>query len=175
MVPIAVPDNRFTVRRVKDADYATVFSLRLEMLADTPLAYLDTVAEHVARPASVWRDRIAGAAQGPERAQFLAIGEKGHLLGQAIGITYDQFPGSTVVVGVYVRPAARGGEVLAGLIGAVAEWSRAHERETLVLEVVEGNGRAERAYQKLGFVRTGRRVPHPVLPGLYEFAMARPA
>jgi L-amino acid N-acyltransferase YncA len=170
-----VPDNQLTVRRVRPADYATVFALRLEMLADTPLAYLDTVAEHVARPSHIWRERIEGAATGCERGQFIAIAGDGHLLGQAIGITHDSFRGATIVVAVYVTPAARGGTVLADLMAAVATWSRECGRETLVLEVVEGNNQAERAYQKLGFTRTGRRVAHPVLPGLYEFAMARPA
>ena len=33
-----------------------------------------------------------------------------------------------------------------------------------MLEVVTGNRRAVRAYEKLGFEDTGERVPHPVLP-----------
>jgi GNAT superfamily N-acetyltransferase len=68
-----------------------------------------------------------------------------------------------VVFAVYVTPEQRGGKVLAELIEAVAAWSRASGRERLMLEVVEGNGRAVRAYEKLGFEDTGERVPHPVL------------
>jgi ribosomal protein S18 acetylase RimI-like enzyme len=65
--------------------------------------------------------------------------------------------------------------VLAGLVEAVAEWSVAMGRQQLMLEVVVGNDRAVRAYEKLGFEDTGARVPHPVLPGLMELQMRRRA
>jgi ribosomal protein S18 acetylase RimI-like enzyme len=42
-----------------------------------------------------------------------------------------------------------------------------------MLEVVTGNGRAVRAYEKLGFEDTGERVPHPVVPVLTELRMRR--
>jgi ribosomal protein S18 acetylase RimI-like enzyme len=41
--------------------------------------------------------------------------------------------------------------------------------------VVVGNDRAVRAYQRLGFVDTGLRVPHPVIPALTELQMRRRA
>jgi hypothetical protein len=41
--------------------------------------------------------------------------------------------------------------------------------------VVVGNDRALRAYERLGFVDTGVRVPHPVIPVLTELQMRRPA
>ena len=44
-----------------------------------------------------------------------------------------------------------------------------------MLEVVVGNNRAVRAYEKLGFVDTGVRVPHPMLPTLTELQMRRSA
>jgi GNAT superfamily N-acetyltransferase len=171
----AAARSRVTVRRVTPGDLAAVYSLRLEMLADTPLAYLDTVADHVAKPRTFWQQRIAEAARGSTRGQFVAFDTNKVAVGQALGIAHADFPGATVVVAVYVTPRHRGGVLLASLIDAVAGWSRSVGRPTLVLEVVEGNRRAERAYEKVGFTRTGRRVPHPVLAGLYEFAMSRPA
>ena len=42
-----------------------------------------------------------------------------------------------------------------------------------MLEVVTGNARAVRAYEKLGFADTGERVPHPVVPALTELRMRR--
>ena len=44
-----------------------------------------------------------------------------------------------------------------------------------MLEVVVGNDRAVRAYERLGFVDTGVRVPHPTVPTLTELQMRRPA
>jgi len=57
----------------------------------------------------------------------------------------------------------------------VAAWSRAVGRPELMLEVVTGNDRAVRAYERLGFVDTGERVPHPTIPVLTEQRMRRPA
>jgi hypothetical protein len=39
--------------------------------------------------------------------------------------------------------------------------------------VVCGNDRAVRAYEKLGFVDTGVRIPHPTIPALTELQMRR--
>ena len=59
------------------------------------------------------------------------------------------------------------------LVEAVADWSRAIGRPELMLEVVVGNDRAVRAYERLGFTDTGVRVPHPVIPALTELQMRR--
>jgi GNAT superfamily N-acetyltransferase len=84
-------------------------------------------------------------------------------------------PGVTIVFAVYVTPARRGTGVLADLVEAVAGWSRATGRPELMLEVVVGNDRAVRAYERLGFTDTGVRVPHPVIPALTELQMRRAA
>jgi ribosomal protein S18 acetylase RimI-like enzyme len=44
-----------------------------------------------------------------------------------------------------------------------------------MLEVVVGNDRAVRAYERLGFTDTGVRVPHPVVPTFTELQMRRNA
>jgi predicted GNAT family acetyltransferase len=84
-------------------------------------------------------------------------------------------PDVTVVFAVYVTPAHRGGTVLPDLIDTVAAWSVAAGRPGLMLEVVVGNDRAVRAYERLGFCDTGVRVPHPTVPALTELQMRRPA
>ncbi|GAB3951847.1 hypothetical protein GCM10027614_54520 [Micromonospora vulcania] len=81
----------------------------------------------------------------------------------------------TVIYAVYVTPAWRGSGLLGELIDGVAAWSRACGRPELLLEVVVGNDRAYRAYQRLGFTDTGVRVPHPTIPALTELHMRRQA
>jgi ribosomal protein S18 acetylase RimI-like enzyme len=44
-----------------------------------------------------------------------------------------------------------------------------------MLEVVVGNDRAVRAYERLGFTDTGLRVPHPTVPTFTELRMTRTA
>jgi RimJ/RimL family protein N-acetyltransferase len=164
--------NSWTVRRVTVADAARMRALRLEMLADSPLAFLETLAQAAARPHDAYRARIAQAAAGRQVAQFIAD-PGGRLIGHAGGTVLPEEPGTTVVFAVYLTPACRGGKVLPELIDAVAQWSRAARRDELMLEVVVGNDRAVRAYEKLGFEDTGERLPHPVIPALTELRMRR--
>jgi RimJ/RimL family protein N-acetyltransferase len=166
--------DSWRVRRVTVADAARMRALRLEMLADAPLAFLETLAQAAARPHEAYRQRIAGSAAGDRVAQFVADpGGRARLIGHAGGTVLPELPDETVVFAVYVTPAHRGGKVLADLVEAVAAWSAAGGRHRLMLEVVCGNGRAVRAYEKLGFEDTGERVPHPVHPALTEMRMRR--
>jgi GNAT superfamily N-acetyltransferase len=166
----------FTVRRVRPADAARMRALRLEMLADSPLAYLETLAQAAARAHEDYRRRIVQASAGRTLAQFVADpGVRTRLIGHAGGTVLPEDPATTVVFAVYVTPARRGTGVLGDLVETVAEWSRSAGRSELMLEVVVGNDRAIRAYQRLGFADTGVRVPHPVYPALTELQMRRSA
>src|SRR3954468_15362131 len=152
-----------TVHRVTPGDAARMRALRLEMLADSPLAFLETLAQAAARPHADYRRRIVQASTGGQLAQFVAD-PGGRLIGHAGGTVLPEDPGATVVFAVYITPAQRGRGVLRELVEAVAEWSVAMGRGELMLEVVVGNDRAVRAYERLGFADTGVRVPHPVIP-----------
>lgn len=162
----------WTVRRVTVDDAARMRALRLEMLADSPLAFLETLERAAARPHDAYRARIAEAAAGRHLAQFIAD-PGGPLIGHAGGTVLPDDPATTVVFAVYLTPAYRGGKVLAELMDAVAAWSRECGRDRLMLEVVTGNDRAVRAYEKLGFEEYGDPVPHPVIPVMTERRMRR--
>jgi GNAT superfamily N-acetyltransferase len=165
-----------TVHRVTPADAARMRALRLEMLADSPLAFLETLAQAAARPHDDYRRRIVQASTGRQLAQFIADPHPtARLIGHAGGAVLPEEPHVTVVFAVYVTPARRGTGVLADLVEAVAGWSRDCQRPELMLEVVVGNDRAVRAYERLGFTDTGVRVPHPVVPALTELQMRRSA
>ncbi|MEU7762351.1 GNAT family N-acetyltransferase [Micromonospora aurantiaca (nom. illeg.)] len=163
-----------TVHRVRPTDAARMRALRLEMLADSPLAFLETVAEAAALPHTEFAARVAAVSRGDHNAQFVAD-PGGRLVGHGGGIAAPDEPGLTLVYAVYVTPARRGTGLLAALVDEVAAWSRACGRPELMMEVVVGNDRAYRAYQKLGFVDTGVRMPHPRITGLHELQMRRPA
>jgi hypothetical protein len=64
--------TKWTVRRVRPDDSARMRALRLEMLADTPLAFLETLAEAAARPHDEFRARVARNAVGDAVSQFVA-------------------------------------------------------------------------------------------------------
>lgn len=164
-----------TVRRIRPADAGRMRALRLEMLADSPLAFLESIAEAAARPHADFAVRVAQNANSPWSAQFVADVGDGPLVGHAGGYAPPDEPGTTVIFAVYVTPYWRGRGLLARLVAEVAQWSRSAGRPELLLEVVAGNDRAVRAYQRLGFEDTGVRVPHPTVPILTELQMRRRA
>ncbi|MEE6259235.1 GNAT family N-acetyltransferase [Plantactinospora sonchi] len=171
---VPAPPGLPTVRRIRLTDAARMRALRLEMLADSPLAFLETLADAAARPHAEYAARIATMATGHRSAAFVAEVD-GRLVGHAGGQAAPGQPGRTVVFAVYLTPAWRGSGLLAALVDEVAAWSRATGRPELLLEVVVGNNRAVRAYQRLGFVDSGVRVPHPTVPTLRELQMYRAA
>jgi RimJ/RimL family protein N-acetyltransferase len=174
MALTTVPPRTSTVHRVTPGDAARMRALRLEMLADSPLAFLETLAQAAARPHEDFRRRIIQASTGRGLAQFVAD-PGGRLIGHAGGTVMPEEPDVTIVFAVYITPEHRGSGVLDDLVDAVADWSRAMGRPELMLEVVVGNDRAVRAYERLGFIDTGVRVPHPVIPALHELQMRRAA
>jgi GNAT superfamily N-acetyltransferase len=160
------------VRRVTMADAAMARALRLEMLADAPLAFLETIDEAAARPHAAFAAKLAERVTGDVSSLFVAVAD-GRLVGQAGGWASPGGRGVTLVFAVYLTPAWRGSGLLGRLIDAVAEWSLAAKRPELELEVVVGNDRAVRAYRRLGFVDTGMRAVHPTIPVLRELKMRR--
>jgi GNAT superfamily N-acetyltransferase len=169
-----VNDPGATVRRLRPQDAARMRALRIEMLADSPLAFLETVADAAARSHAEFAARVAEVAVGEEVAQFVAESDS-RFIAHVGAVAAPDDPGVTLLFAVYVTPAWRGRGVLKALVDRVADWSRAAGRPELLLEVVVGNDRAVRAYERLGFTDSGVRVPHPTLPTLLELQMRRPA
>ncbi|MDG4773269.1 GNAT family N-acetyltransferase [Solwaraspora sp. WMMD792] len=194
------------VRRIRADDAARMRALRLEMLADSPLAFIERLADAAARPLHEYAERAARSAVGDLIAQFVAetgpatpqagrtaTGQAGRTATPQAGRTateptadrrfvahagahvWRDDPSVSVLFAVYISPAWRGRNLLAELVDAVAAWSRAAGRPELLLEVVVGNDRAVRAYQRLGFADTGVRLPHPTRSDLTELQMRRPA
>ena len=83
--------DRPQVRRVRPADTARMRALRIEMLADTPLAFLETLAQAAARSHAEYGARIAEVSFGDEVAQFVAVAPRrppdgGAFVGHAGGV-----------------------------------------------------------------------------------------
>ncbi|MBD0712488.1 MULTISPECIES: GNAT family N-acetyltransferase [unclassified Streptomyces] len=166
-----------TVRAVRADEWEKARELRLAALRDpvAHLAYLDTYEAAVERPDSVWRENTARAAESGEGKirQFVAEESDGRwvgavtvlleLAGQELPFGASPETAQTHLVGVYVRPEARGSGVIDELFRTALEWSWAHpERVERVRLYVHGeNGRAAAFYRRFGFVPSGARVPVP--------------
>lgn len=160
----------WTVRPSVEDDWPAYRALRLEMLEDAPLAFLETLETARSHPEEHWRRRTAGTATSTRL--FAAVAPDGRWLGSMGG---HQAPGTRdpYLVGVYVTPLYRGRDVgmTDALLNAVIDWAQGRG-ERLLLDVHEHNPAAIRSYQHRGFVFTGRTQPYPLDRSALEREMA---
>jgi L-amino acid N-acyltransferase YncA len=137
------------------ADAPRYRALMLEAYVRAADAFTSTAQERQAQPLSWWVDRIA-APSGRSRS-FGAFANEA-LVG-AVALEFSLRPKtrhSALVIGMYVRPAAR--QLGAGaqlLQAAVAEARSKPGLRVLRLTVTEGNEEAVRLYESAGFSAWG--------------------
>jgi GNAT superfamily N-acetyltransferase len=160
-----VTEQHHRVRRAEAGDWRVSRAIRLQALAEAPLAFASTLEREIAFGPEQWQQRIAGA------AQFLAQTADGEVVGTATGVTDPDEPGTTLLVAMFVAPPARGQGLGARLVAAVVDRARNDGADRVLLHVVETNPGAERLYARCGFARTGATVPLPHRPDLIEHEM----
>jgi GNAT superfamily N-acetyltransferase len=159
-------DRMIEVRRAGLDDWAAVRDSRLTALADAPYAFASTFAREAALDSSDWRRRVG------EGAWFLAwLGDQP--VGVAAGVAEDDLPGERHLVAMWVAAAHRGSSAAAQLVEAVCDWARGQGAGAVTLWVADGNPRARRFYERLGFRPTGRRQPLPSAPEVGEEQLRR--
>lgn len=170
---ITVSTERFVIRRTTEADWRRLRELRLELVADEPLAYHQTLADARRTPEGEWRKRAARGSS-ERSATFAAVAPDGHWLGSMTAFV-PRDSHTAELVAVFVRAPYRGRRhgVTDALLQAVERWA-ARRGSVLALEVNETNIRARRAYRSRGFTETGARSPHPLAPHLDEIEMVKP-
>ncbi|WP_253259549.1 GNAT family N-acetyltransferase [Subtercola boreus] len=161
-----------TVRRTAESDWAAVRTLRLEMLADTPIAFGETLAAAESLGESAWRER-ARRGENPRGTALVAIDESagGRWVGTMGGY---RDPVGPMLVGVYVTPDHRGhaSGVTDLLLRGVEEWARG-ESDALYLHVHTENARAIAAYERRGYIATGVLFPYILNPHQREMEMRK--
>jgi GNAT superfamily N-acetyltransferase len=148
--------------------------LRLEMLADSPMAYVETLATAQAADEAEWRFR-ARRAHFPGSTAVIAVDrDGGPFVGTNSAFT-DAERGRTWVVAVYVAPDYRGRDhgVADAMLDAVEEWALTEGKAELYLEVHEDNGRAQAFYERRGFELTGSTRPYDLDASQRELEMRR--
>ncbi|WP_286254364.1 GNAT family N-acetyltransferase [Streptomyces graminofaciens] len=172
----------YTVRSLRADEWPAVKELRLAALQDpvAPIAFLETYDNAVSQPDSFWEERAARAAEGAtsgvqqfvaERADGTWVGSVTVLLEEAGTSDWAGFPVERRqghLVGVFVRPEARGSGVAKELFDASVEWAWGQGAERIRLIVHQDNPRAQGFYRKVGFVPSGVVVPLPQAPGEAE-------
>lgn len=111
----------FTVRRTVEEDWRQVRELRLEMLADTPVAHLETGERAAEQAEEHWRSRArrlrcAGQDHGGGDPRERRLG------GSMTGI--DCGGAEPFLVAVYVAEDFRGSGVTGAPLAAIGDWAR---------------------------------------------------
>ncbi|NEB76838.1 GNAT family N-acetyltransferase [Streptomyces sp. SID14478] len=174
----------YEIRPVRPDEWRALKELRLDALRDevAPIAFLESYEEALARPDAFWQDRAAGNSHGTSARMFVAQDPDGRFVGSVVllveeagsidlfGAPVERRQGA--IVGVYVRPEARGAGVVQALFGAALEWAWTLDEVRWVrLYVHEDNARAAAAYRRLGFVRTGGVARFTGDPSKMEYEM----
>ncbi|AMM18993.1 hypothetical protein AX769_01110 [Frondihabitans sp. PAMC 28766] len=161
-----------TIRSLVEEDWRDLRAIRLEMLADTPIAFGETFDTASRRAEPEWRMR-ARRGHEPNQASFVAI-DDATMRWAGVMAGYIPPGAGPLLVGVYVTPDFRGQDagVADALLAAVEEWARGFG-PTLELDVHEDNPRAIRFYERQGFRDTGRRLTYDLEPGGLEWRMEK--
>ena len=137
------------------ADAPQYRELMLEAYVQAADAFTSTAVERETEPLAWWVNRIAApSGLGQSFGAF-----EGQRLQGTVALEYSAKPKTrhaALVIGMYVRPAARRLGAAAGLMQAlVAEALSKPELRLLRLTVTQGNDAAIRLYEGLGFSSWG--------------------
>ena len=149
------------MRRVHGDEGAELRDVRLRALTDAPYAFASTYAREVAFDEAQWRARIDGGPWWLARANGVPAGI-------VAGYRTEEDGDVRHLVAMWVDAAYRGTDAAAQLVAAVCRWAAEDGGRVLSLWVADGNDRARRFYQRLGFTGTGERQPLPSAPEIGE-------
>lgn len=163
------------LHRVTEDDWSLLRATRLEMLTDTPKAYLETVPDALARTEDEWRFRARRGAAGP--TNFAVAATAAHDPSRWVGYMacFVDVPGTAILVSVYVAPEQRGAGLAVRMVDSCRDWARDEAgAQAMTLLVHEHNDRARAFYRRYGFVETGQTMPYELAPGEQEIEMRLP-
>ena len=154
------------VRATTMTDWQALREIRLQALRDAPYAFASTYAREAAFADDEWQGRAT------RDGSFLAFLPEVSPAG--LGSGYLAAPDTVELIGMFVRPQARGHGVGEAIIDAVVGWAIQKGATTVHLWVTETNKPARRLYERCGFTVTAERQPLPSNPALGEVGMRRP-
>ncbi|MFC4224552.1 GNAT family N-acetyltransferase [Lysinibacter cavernae] len=147
--------------------------LRLEMLADTPTAYIESLAQSLAFIDEEWVFR----AQRNESPHCVGLAAADSATGRWVATmsAYIDNGGLAQLVTVYISPGYRGAGLAEWMLEHIFDWVRTSSAATeMNLFVHEQNARAIGFYERVGFATTGRAQPYPLDISKRELEMRMP-
>jgi ribosomal protein S18 acetylase RimI-like enzyme len=150
-------------------EWRTLREVRLSALSESPYAFLSTYAAESKYDESKWRTEFA---LGDWYVGMVRMGSADKPVSIA-GITrgFGTPAHQRFLQYVWVAPEFRRQGVAFNMINEVLDRLKLSGVRTVLLGVLDGNGRAIRLYSRLGFVSCNRRQPLEDFPGRSEELM----
>ena len=149
------------MQRASEEHWEAVKETRLRALADAPQAFGSTLDREVHLDKPEWQSRVANG-------HWFLASSQGRPVGIAAGVGR---PDERQIVSMWVEPDHRGSGAAAKLVEAICAEARSEGSTAITLWVADGNARARRFYERLGFRSTGERQPLPSAPEIGEERM----
>ena len=150
-------------------EWRTLCEVRLSALSESPYAFLSTYAAESKYDESKWRTEFA---RGDWYVGMVSMGSADKPVSIA-GITRESGTPAHLrfLQYVWVAPEFRRQGVAFNMIREVLDRLKLSGVRTVLLGVLDGNGRAIRLYSRLGFVSSNHREPLEDFPGRSEEIM----
>jgi GNAT superfamily N-acetyltransferase len=143
-----VAKGRLKLRRAELGDEAILRELRLQALREAPEAFGSTHEWELARTTADWQKWISPL------ATFI-LDERGEARGMVCGLRDETGPAVVHLMAMWVHPKIRGSGGAGELVSAVIGWAKSEGAKFVQLKVIQGNDRARRFYERMGFRPTG--------------------
>lgn len=145
---------------------------RLQALYDSPGAFGSTYAREFQLSDADWLKR-AHEWNNSRCVGYLAM-DREKPCGIAASFLDEENLLQAQLVSMWVAPSHRRAGLGWTLIAAILEWAHQNGALALHLTVTSNNHPAIAFYERHGFAKTGKTLPYPNDPHLFEYEMARP-
>jgi RimJ/RimL family protein N-acetyltransferase len=136
-------------RRLNSGEWHLYRTVRLEALRESPEAFSSRYEDAVARSDQSWADQADSSATGSNRATFVTLEDQP--VGLAALYRDENAPDVGELIQMWIAPEFRGGSVATDLLLEVFQWAGSNRFASVKAEVMKGNARALRFYEKFGF------------------------
>lgn len=161
--------------RLLTADDVELYrEIRLAALRTDPGAFGSNFDREAAFDEATWRRRLTVGPDGRPLAVFVDEVDNGEGGARAVGtagIVYTEWDTEPMIIGMWVRPEARGLGAGRRLVEATVGWAVARNEPGVLLWVVKGNDPALALYRACGFTATGNTDTVPSNPDTEELEM----
>jgi GNAT superfamily N-acetyltransferase len=160
-----IGNGGLTLRRAELGDEQILRELRLQALREAPVAFGSTYEKEMARTISDWQRWMSPG------VTFILY-EPAGARGMVAGLHDETDPAVAHLMAMWVHPKIRGSGGADELVSAVVAWAESVGMRLVRLKVIQGNDRARRFYERMGFCPTGIEAVRE-RDGLIEIEMER--